>query len=135
MFEYLMPTLLLPSEPGRLLGQSERAAVAAQRHYGERLGLPRGVSESGYAARDAANRYQYQAFGIPGLGLKRGLADDYVVAPYASGLALAVAPTAATANLRWLEKLGMRGKYGFFEAADFTPDRRPAMGGFSPVRA
>ena len=135
MFEYLMPALLLPSDAGRLLGQSERAAVAAQRRYGDKLGLPWGVSESGYAARDAAHHYQYQAFGVPGLGLKRGLAEDYVVAPYASALALAVAPTTATDNLRRLDKLGLRDRYGFFEAADFTPDRRPAKGGFTPVRA
>ena len=135
MFEYLMPALLLPSDAGRLLGQSERAAVAAQRRYGDKLGLPWGVSESGYAARDAAHHYQYQAFGVPGLGLKRGLAEDYVVAPYASALALAVAPITATANLRRLDKLGLRDRYGFFEAADFTPDRRPAKGGFTPVRA
>jgi cyclic beta-1,2-glucan synthetase len=135
MFEYLMPALLLPSDAGRLLGQSERAAVSAQRRYGEKLGLPWGVSESGFAARDVAHRYQYQAFGVPGLGLKRGLSEDYVVAPYASGLALAVAPTAAAANLRQLEKLGMLSFYGFFEAADFTPDRRPLVGDFNPVRA
>ncbi len=135
MFEYLMPALLLPSDAGRLLGQSERAAVAAQQRYGDKLGLPWGVSESGYAARDASHRYQYQAFGVPGLGLKRGLSEDYVVAPYASALALAVAPATATTNLRWLDKLGLRDRYGFFEAADFSPDRRPAEGGFTPVRA
>ncbi len=135
MFEYLMPALLLPSDAGRLLGQSERTAVSVQRRYGEKLGLPWGVSEFGFAARDAAQRYQYQAFGVPGLGLKRGLSEDYVVAPYASALALAVAPIAAVANLRWLEKLGLRSRYGFLEAADFTPDRRPANGGFTPVRA
>ncbi len=135
MFEYLMPALLLPSEAGRLLGQSECAAVAVQRHYGETLGLPWGVSESGFAARDDSHRYQYQAFGVPGLGLKRGLADDYVVAPYASALALSVAPAAATANLRRLDALGLRDRYGFFEAADFTPARLPTKGSFSPVRA
>jgi cyclic beta-1,2-glucan synthetase len=135
MFEYLMPALLLPSDAGRLLGQSERAAVAAQRRYGDQLGLPWGVSESGYATRDSAHRYQYQAFGVPGLGLKRGLGEDYVVAPYASALALAVAPTAATVNLRKLDKLGLRAQYGFFEAADFTPDRAPVPGGFTAVRS
>ena len=135
MFEYLMPALLLPSDAGRLLGQSERAAVTVQQRYGEKLGLPWGVSESAYAARDVAHRYQYQAFGVPGLGLKRGLADDYVVAPYASALALAVAPRAATDNLRRLDKLGLRDRYGFFEAADFTPDRRPEKSGFTPVGA
>ncbi|WP_157672210.1 GH36-type glycosyl hydrolase domain-containing protein [Chelatococcus sp. GW1] len=135
MFEYLMPALLLPSDAGRLLGQSERAAVAVQQRYGDKLGLPWGVSESGYAVRDSSHRYQYQAFGVPGLGLKRGLSEDYVVAPYASALALAVAPRLATSNLRRLDKLGLRDRYGFFEAADFTPDRRPARGGFTPVRA
>ncbi|HSP25431.1 MAG TPA: glucoamylase family protein, partial [Saliniramus sp.] len=135
MFEYLMPALLLPSEPGRLLGQSERAAVSVQRSYGDQLGLPWGVSESGYAARDASHRYQYQAFGVPGLGLKRGLSEDYVVAPYASALALAVEPRLAVANLRRLDSMGLRDRYGFFEAADFTPDRRSSDGDFTPVRA
>src|SRR5690349_20620938 len=128
MFEYLMPALFLPSYDGRLLGQSERAAVVAQRTYGDKLGLPWGVSESAFAARDAAHRYQYQAFGTPGLGLKRGLAEDYVIAPYASGLALAVFPAEAVENLRRLEKLGLLNLYGFFESADYTPDRRPAQG-------
>ena len=135
MFEYLMPALLLRSEAGRLLGQSERAAVAVQRRYGEKLGLPWGVSESAYAARDAEHRYQYQAFGVPGLGLKRGLSEDYVVAPYASALALAIAPVTAVRNLRRLDEMGLRGFYGSFESADFTPDRRPARGGFTPVQA
>ncbi len=135
MFEYLMPALLLPSDAGRLLGQSERAAVAVQQRYGEKLGLPWGVSESGFAARNDAKHYQYQAFGVPGLGLKHGLAEDYVVAPYASALALGIVPVAATANLRRLDKLGLRDRYGFFEAADFTPERLPIKGSFSPVRS
>ena len=135
MFEYLMPALLLPSEPGRLLGQSERAAVWVQQQYAAKLDLPWGVSESAFAARNDAQHYQYQAFGVPGLGLKHGLAADYVVAPYASGLALCVAPLAATANLRRLEQLGLRGRYGFHEAADFTPQRRPSEGGVAIVRS
>ncbi len=135
MFEYLMPSLLLRSDSGRLLGQSERAAVAVQQRYGEKLGLPWGVSESAYATRDAEHRYQYQAFGVPGLGLKRGLSEHYVVAPYASALALAVSPCEAVQNLRRLEKLGLRGRYGFFESVDFTPDRRPAQEEFTPVHA
>ena len=135
MFEYLMPALLLPSEADRLLGQSERAAVAVQQAYGAKLGLPWGVSESGFAARNEYDHYQYQAFGVPGLGIKRGLADDYVVAPYASALALIVAPVAATANLRRLDKLGLCGRYGFFEAADFTPQRLAPEHDFMPVRS
>ena len=135
MFEYLMPALLLPGKAGRLLGQSERAAVAAQQRYGEKLGLPWGVSESGFAARNDSQHYQYQAFGVPGLGLKLGLSEDYVVAPYASALALGIAPAAAISNLRRLDKLGLRDRYGFFEAVDFTPERLPVAGVLSPVRS
>lgn len=135
MFEYLMPALLLPSAAGRLLGQSERAAVAVQRRYGEKLGLPWGVSESGFAARNESQHYQYQAFGVPGLGLKHGLSEDYVVAPYASALALGIAPVAATMNLRRLDNLGLCDRYGFFEAVDFTPERLPIEGQFSVVRS
>ncbi|MGB8622079.1 MAG: glucoamylase family protein, partial [Paracoccaceae bacterium] len=134
MFEYLMPALLLRSEPGRLLGQSEIAAVAVQRRYGEQLGLPWGVSEAAFATRDSAHRYQYRAFGVNGLGLKQGLTDDYVVAPYASALALSVSPGAAVRNLRRLDKMGLQGRYGFFDSVDFTPDRKPPEGDFTPVR-
>lgn len=135
MFEYLMPALLLPSVAGRLLGESERAAVSEQRRYAARLQLPWGVSESGFAARNDAQHYQYQAFGVPGLGIKQGLAKDYVVAPYASALALSVAPVAATENLRRLDKLGLRDRYGFFESADFTPERLTLTDSFTPVRS
>ena len=135
MFEYLMPPLLLRSDPGTLLGQSERAAVHIQLQYGKVHGIPWGVSESAYASRDADHRYQYRAFGVPGLGLRRGLASDHVVAPYATVLALAVNTGAAIANLRELARLGLVGAFGFFEAADFTPERVPAGQRFLPVRA
>jgi len=135
MFEYLMPRLLLQSDPGTLLGQSDRAAVAVQRRYGDRLGIPWGVSESAFASRDAEHRYQYRAFGVPGLGLRRGLAHDRVVSPYATALALAADPGAAGRNLRKLERLGATGRYGLFEALDFTPERVPAGQRFSAVRA
>lgn len=134
MFEYLMPALLLRSAPVRLLGQSEVAAVVVQRHYGDRLGLPWGVSEAAFATRDSAQHYQYRAFGVNGLGLKQGLTDDYVVAPYASALALSVSPGAAVRNLRRLERMGLQGRYGFFDSVDFTPDRKPPEGDFAPVR-
>ena len=88
MFEYLMPTLLIRSGPGQLLDQSEAAAVAIQMRYGRTPGLPWGMSEAAFTTRDAAHRYQYRAFGVAGLGMKQGLAEDYVVAPYASALAL-----------------------------------------------
>ena len=135
MFEYLMPRLLLRGEPETLLGESERVAVEIQRRYGLERGLPWGVSESAYAERDPEHRYRYQAFGTPGLGLKRGLSRDQVIAPYASALALAVAPGQATANLRRLSALGAEGRYGMWEALDFTPERVPANGRFAPVVA
>ncbi|MEL6205413.1 MAG: glucoamylase family protein [Pseudomonadota bacterium] len=134
MFEYLMPALVLRSAQGQLLGQSEGAAVDIQRRYGERLGLPWGVSEAAFSARDAAQRYQYRAFGVAGLGMRQGLAEDYVVAPYASALALSVRPEAAVENLRRLETLGLRGRYGFYDAVDFTPSRVESDRAFTPVQ-
>lgn len=124
MFEYLMPLLVMPTYANTLLDQTNAAAVARQIEYGKLRGVPWGVSESGYNKVDAQLNYQYHAFGVPGLGLKRGLADDLVIAPYASALALMVAPEAACANLQRLAALGMQGKFGFFEAIDYTPSRQ-----------
>jgi cyclic beta-1,2-glucan synthetase len=135
MFEYLMPRLLLRSGPESLLGESERIAVRIQRQHGETEGIPWGVSESAFAARDPDHRYRYQAFGVPGLGLRRGLGRDRVVTPYASALALAVAPAQAAANLRALDRLGASGLYGLIEAVDFTPGRVAAGERFAPVAA
>jgi cellobiose phosphorylase len=125
MFEYLMPMLVMPTYEGSLLDQTCRAAVARQIEYGKQRSLPWGVSESGYNAVDAHLTYQYRAFGVPGLGLKRGLGDDLVVAPYATVLALMVAPAAATGNLRRLTDAGLAGRYGLYEAVDYTPSRLP----------
>ena len=125
MFEYLMPMLVMPSYAGTLLDQTCRAAVARQIEYGQQLGLPWGVSESGYSTLDAQLNYQYRAFGVPGLGLKRGLGEDVVMAPYASVLALMVAPEAACKNLQRLAEMGMAGRYGLYEAIDFTSARLP----------
>jgi len=125
MFEYLMPSLVMDEEPGALLAASNQAAVAAQRRYADQCGIPWGISESAYHRTDAALNWQYRAFGVPGLGLKRGLADDLVVAPYASALALLVDAPAAVANLRRLDLLGASGRFGFCEAVDFTTERLP----------
>ena len=130
MFEYLMPLLVMPSWSGTLLDHSCRAAVHRQIAYARGRGVPWGISESGYNARDVQMNYQYRAFGVPGLGLKRGLADDIVIAPYASALALLVAPRAACDNLRRIAAEGGLGTCGFIEAIDYTPSRRtPATGG------
>ena len=133
MFEYLMPRLLVRSEAGSLLAESEIAAVDAQRRYARTLGVPWGMSESGLSATDSDQTYQYRSFGVPALGLRRGLATETVVAPYASVLALPVDVDAAMNNLRRLEELGLIGDFGFYEAADFTPDRTPAGTLFVPV--
>ena len=125
MFEYLMPMLVMPSYEGTLLDQTCRAAVARQIEYGNQLNLPWGVSESGYNTLDAHFTYQYRAFGVPGLGLKRGLGDDVVIAPYASVMAMMVAPAAATRNLQRLAEGGAQGRFGLYEAIDYTPARLP----------
>ncbi len=125
MFEYLMPNLFLRSDPGTLLGQSDRTAVDLQRAYGEAHDIPWGISESAYASKGNDRAYRYHAFGVPGLGLRRGLERDLVVSPYASALALAVRTGAAIRNLRALAGLGLVGRYGFYEAVDFTPGRSP----------
>src|SRR4029079_6942762 len=102
MFEYLMPLLVMPNYEKTLLDETCKGAVQQQIEYGRLRGVPWGISESGYNRTDAHLNYQYRAFGVPGLGLKRGLAEDLVVAPYASLLALMVAPAQACENLQRL---------------------------------
>lgn len=125
MFEYLMPQLLMPSYEDTLLDHTFKASVARQIEYGRQRGVPWGVSESCYNITDVHQVYQYRAFGVPGLGFKRGLAEDIVIAPYATALALMVAPREACANLRTLVNQGFLGEYGLYEAIDYTPSRVP----------
>ena len=125
MFEYLMPLLVMPTFEGTLLDQTGKAAVDRQIEYGLQRGVPWGVSESGYNTVDVHLNYQYRAFGVPGLGLKRGLAEDLVIAPYASALALMVAPGPACENLQRLSAEGVEGRFGMYEAVDYTPARLP----------
>ena len=125
MFEYLMPLLVMPSYPGTLLDQMCRAAVNRHIDYGKQRGVPWGVSESAFHAIDAHSNYMYRAFGVPELGLKRGLAEDLVIAPYATVMALMVAPEAACLNLQRLASEGAVGRFGFYEAIDFTAKRLP----------
>jgi cellobiose phosphorylase len=125
MFEYLMPLLVMPNYENTLLDHTCKAAVEQQIEYGKLRGVPWGISESGYNRTDIQLNYQYRAFGVPGLGLKRGLADDLVIAPYASVMALMVAPIAACENLQRLAVEGRSGAYGFYEAIDYTATRLP----------
>jgi cyclic beta-1,2-glucan synthetase len=126
MFEYLMPSLVMRAPAGSLLEQTNRLVVQHQIAYGDLLGIPWGISESAYNARDLAFTYQYSNFGVPGLGLKRGLAENTVIAPYASGLATMVDPAAAQRNFERMRQMGALGHYGFYEALDFTRSRLPA---------
>ena len=123
MFEYLMPSLVMRAPAGSLIEQSNRLAVRRQIEHGKKLGLPWGISESAYNARDREFTYQYSNFGVPSLGLKRGLAESTVVAPYATALAAMVDPLAAARNFSRLAEVGALGRYGFYEALDYTPAR------------
>ena len=135
MFEYLMPLLVMPNYENTLLDQTCQGAVRQQIKYGQLRGVPWGVSESGYNRTDVHLNYQYRAFGVPGLGLKRGLAEDLVIAPYATAMALMVAPREACANLQRLAAEGCEGAYGFYEAVDYTPSRLPPGQSSATIRS
>ena len=120
LFEYLMPLLFMKSYPATLLDQTCRMAVRRQIEYATERRVPWGISESAYNLVDRHDTYQYKAFGVPGLGLKRGLGDELVVAPYATALAAMLDPKAAVRNLRRLAAEGLEGAYGFYEAIDYT---------------
>jgi cyclic beta-1,2-glucan synthetase len=125
MFEYLMPPLVTRTYWRTLLEETSRAVVAQQIAYATRRGVPWGISESAYNTLDLALNYQYRAFGVPGLGLKPGLAEDLVIAPYATLLAALIDAPAAAANLRRLRDEGLDGRYGYYESIDYTPARVP----------
>lgn len=135
MFEYLMPLLVMPTYENTLLDQTDKATIQKQIDYGRKRDVCWGVSESGYNTVDASLNYQYRAFGVPGLGLKRGLGEDLVIAPYASVMALMVSPEEACENLEELANRGFQGAYGFFEAIDYTASRLPRGQSYAIVRS
>jgi len=135
MFEYLMPLLVLRSYEGTLLDHTMKAVAGYQIEYGRKKRVPWGISESGYYRFDENQNYQYRAFGVPGLGFKRGLGDDLVITPYASLLALPLQPQAVIDNLRDLRSIHMLGIYGLYEAVDFTSTRLPLGRDYEIVRS
>ena len=135
MFEYLMPLLVMRNYPGTLLNETYDSVVRRQIEYGEERSVPWGISEAAYNVRDLQLNYQYGPFGVPGLGLKRGLIEDLVVAPYATMLAAAIEPTIAIKNLRRLQKEGALGPYGFYESIDYTRERLPEDSKHSVIKA
>ncbi len=134
MFEYLMPALVMRAPAGSLLDQTGRLVVRRQITYGAERGVPWGVSESGYSVRDLEMTYQYSNFGVPGLGLRRGLSEDVVIAPYATALAAMIDPAAAVRNFQRLAEAGASGAYGFYEALDYTGPRLPEGARVAVVR-
>ncbi|WP_066632715.1 GH36-type glycosyl hydrolase domain-containing protein [Desulfolucanica intricata] len=135
MFEYLMPRLFMHSYRNTIWDSTYRAVVKRQIEYAHQRGVPFGISESGYYAFDYQMNYQYRAFGVPGLGFKRGLEQDLVVSPYATILALFYAKRQGLEDLRKMEELGARGKYGYFEAIDFTSERLPKDQTYMVIRS
>ena len=122
-FEYLMPDINIPRYEGSLLDESCKFMIMSQKVYSKKLNIPWGISEAAFNVKDLKSNYQYKAFGIPWLGLKRGLGDELVVSSYGSILAIGDCPKEEVENLKRLEKEGMYQKYGFYESIDYTPER------------
>ena len=135
MFEYLMPSLVMRAPAGSLLEQTNRLVVRRQEKYGDELGVPWGMSESEYNVRDIEQTYQYSSFGVPDLGYKRGLGENTVIAPYASGLAAMIDPAAAARNFKRMAEIGACGVYGWYEALDYTRARLPEGAKVAVIRA
>ena len=125
MFEYLMPPLVMKEPRGSILNQTSKLIIKRQIQYGHSKNVPWGISEAAYNARDRELTYQYTNFGVPGLGLKRGLGQNTVIAPYATVLAAQFTPRESVANLERLRKIGALGRHGYYDAVDFTPQRLP----------
>ena len=125
MFEYLMPPLVMKEPQGSILNQTSKLIIKRQIQYGRQKNVPWGISEAAYNARDRELTYQYTNFGVPGLGLKRGLGQNTVIAPYATILAAQFNPREAVQNLARLRSIGALGRHGFYDAVDFTPQRVP----------
>jgi cyclic beta-1,2-glucan synthetase len=135
MFEYLMPSLIMTEPRGSLLERATRGAVRCQREYASAREVPWGISESAYNQRDVEQTYQYSPFGVPALGLKRGLAENLVISPYSTALAAMVEPLAASTNFQALRAIGALGRFGFFESLDFTPNRLAEGERLATIRA
>ena len=135
MFEYLMPTIVMRDYQSTLLSQTYRTVIRAQEDYAKRRNVPWGISESAYGTVDFENTYQYRAFGVPGLGLKRGLIDDLVISPYSTALSLPIYPEDSIRNLKVLEASNARGEFGFFEAIDYTEERLVADEKFHIIKS
>lgn len=121
-FEYFMPYLFNKSYEHTLIDQSLFFTKYSQLKYAKENDVCFGISESAYAIKDNDLNYQYKAFGIPWLGLKRGLNDSLVISPYSSILMLELDPVRVLKNIKKLKKIGLYSSYGFYEAIDYTKE-------------
>jgi cyclic beta-1,2-glucan synthetase len=135
VFEYLMPLLVMPTYENTLLDQTNKAVVEKQIEYGRKKNVPWGISESGYNLVDAHLNWQYRAFGVPGIGFKRGLGEDLVISPYSTIMSLMVAPSQSFENLLVLKEKGFDGKYGFYESVDYTKSRLQRRQNFMIIKS
>ena len=126
LFEYLTSLIFFKAHPESLLGKTGRSAIRVHQKHALKTGTVWGMGESAYRVFDTGKHYQYQVFGSSELGLKRGLADYLVVAPYTSALALPLKPHEASLNIRKLKAVGAMGSYGFYDALDYInqPDQK-----------
>ena len=122
-FEYLMPNIIIPTYKGTIIDESCRLLVYSNMVYAKRLNVPWGISESAYSVKDLYGNYQYKTFGVPWLGLKRGLEDDIVISPYSTALSLQICFKEGLENLKRLQKEKLVGKYGFYDAIDYKPSK------------
>ena len=122
-FEYLMPNIIIPTYKGTIIDESCRLLVYSNMVYAKRLNVPWGISESAYSVKDLYGNYQYKTFGVPWLGLKRGLEDDIVISPYSTALSLQICFKEGLENLKRLQKEKLLGKYGFYDSIDYKPSK------------
>lgn len=122
-FEYLMPNIIIPTYKGTIIDESCRLLVYSNMVYAKRLNLPWGISESAYSVKDLYGNYQYKTFGVPWLGLKRGLEDDIVISPYSTALSLQICFKEGLENLKKLQKEKLIGQYGFYDSIDYKPSK------------
>ncbi|WDC83708.1 glucoamylase family protein [Caloramator sp. mosi_1] len=135
MFEYFMPAIIMKNYTNSLIDETYKTVIRAQINYGRDRKVPWGTSESGFYGFDILLNFQYKAFGVPALGLKRGLSKDMVISPYSTILVLPFKPRVAIENIKELMKYNLLGKYGLYEAIDFTPDRTDKASNYGIVQS
>ncbi len=123
MFEYFMPYIIMENFSHTLMDETYEFCIYSQKKYAKKLNIPWGISESAFYLQDLNYNYQYKAFGIPYLGVKRGLKNEVVVSPYSTIMTIDKNAKDVFKNIKTLKKAGGYGRYGFYDAIDYTPNR------------